>query len=161
MSLKIFFFAFEGRITRRDWWLGMLALWAASAVYSLAVNPEAWFGHVGERIPVTAAEVVFGLAMLIPQTALNLKRLADRGWGEGAAYGFALMVVVMSLLISWGALEPLQAVPVSALDWIARGLFMAMSLFIIVEAGFRRGALDGSNMSSEIPTGAAISSGAP
>ena len=78
-------FAFEGRLRRRDWWLGHLAILVVSYLVWLAA---------ARLNDTTTAELVtehraslFGiglyLAFLWPQLALDVKRLHDRdrtGW---------------------------------------------------------------------------------
>jgi uncharacterized membrane protein YhaH (DUF805 family) len=83
-------FKMEGRIGRRDWWIGSVA----SFVVAMA------FYFVAMRIMGQSERVagVMGLVFIYPSLALMLKRFADLDWPRWPAYAFAAVVAVLQVL---------------------------------------------------------------
>ena len=71
---KMLFLSFEGRITRRTFWFGTLAIVAGSAALSLV-------GSILGAIfaPLAFIPMVLSLALLYPAAAVSAKRWHDRG----------------------------------------------------------------------------------
>ena len=161
--------SFEGRIRRRDFWLGLLALIVLNAALAFLVVPPlmlALGATVGYWLSVL---LVYGVSLFV-YAALATKRLHDRGkpavpWVP-IFLGVPLVVTVAQLLgigfellavpagETGGALNarPIPdsggmveiARPEGVLGLLLTGAAIVVSLWALVELGFRRGT-DGPN----------------
>lgn len=137
MGWKRLYFGFDGRIGRRQWWLAMLSLVAASLVLSFLANPLAWFSETIARKGPNLAETLFSIALLIPETAVTVKRFNDRDWPQWLPYGYAL-VFLISTLFDHHRLIPIASSPTAPqMAFIAS--LSAIVLIIIIDNGFLRG----------------------
>ena len=93
MSTVAFFLATDGRLRRRDVWVGALALGVAAALAVIVLLP--WLGGRFTSLAVNAA-------LLWPVIGLGAKRLRDRGrnpWPWLALYiGPAVLLTVLEHL---------------------------------------------------------------
>lgn len=110
MTLRSMFFSFRGRVRRRDYWLGMLAvaLLVAGIPGTLALilqkpltegggdTGAGWASMFG----ILTAWAAAGLIALWPQAALAVKRAHDRG--RGGVFILLLLVPVLNL---WPLIE--------------------------------------------------------
>ncbi len=93
MDWKYLYTNFEGRIARKDWWIGILIIF----VVSLALS-----ALLGDRGLV---QFVILIVLIIPSLALHIKRFHDRGkpgWWVLVflipLIGFIWMIVEMGVL---------------------------------------------------------------
>ncbi len=147
MDFRHLFTAFDGRINRGRFWLGVLILIAVGIVLSLViVTPLA---GVGPRAAAFGSFVI-GLAMLYPALAVGVKRFHDRG-----KPGWLMAIVVAPGLISqlgdvlgitttthtFG--DEVIAVP-NTFGWILIAISLGVAIWALVELGIRKGT-DGPN----------------
>lgn len=131
MWLSWLLFSLRGRIRRRDWWVGVLAL---NLLY--IVGTAVLVGRAGGELPAdepSAAETALSLLLVWPAVAMGVKREHDRdrsGWMAVLFSGLAPALFVVS--------QGVAGTP----DWllIATGLLalagLAWSVFAL---GFRDG----------------------
>lgn len=98
MTISDYFFSFRGRISRKEYWIGMLALIALSMGMSMAVDPGALTTEKGVVRPPSFAGTVWNLALVWPSTAIAVKRFNDRDWPWwiGIALGAAMAMLVIA-----------------------------------------------------------------
>ncbi len=130
MRMTQLLFDDEGRITRRQWWIGTLVLLAAQLAAETAATR--WLAPLGLDRP---ALLFVSLALLIPFHAVNAKRFRALGrspdlalWGGGLAglsilcgaflrwpqldlaLGLGLCIVILWYIVDLGILEHVQPV---------------------------------------------------
>ena len=95
MSTVAFFLATDGRLRRRDVWVGMLALGVAAALAVLVLLP--WLGPRATSLLVNAA-------LLWPVVGLGAKRLRDRGRNPWPWLALYLGPAVLLTLLEHGGI---------------------------------------------------------
>ena len=126
--------SFKGRISRARWWIGFVITLIASVAGTVLFNPQAIFG---EGVPPPNwPDTLWQLALLIPGTAITVKRFNDRDWPWWPGYALAAFAALIYLLPHAGfAIDP-------DADWTGAILFWAFFLILIaafVDNGFLRG----------------------
>ena len=132
MDWKTLFFGFDGRIGRRTWWLASIFLFSSATALTLLVNPKRWLGA-----PPNPADTLISLAMIIPETAVSVKRFNDRGWPQWLPYGFAVIIVLLTLLLHFQLI--LERDPMTLADAVIVISVVGMVLAIIIDNGLLRG----------------------
>lgn len=130
------YFGFDGRIGRRTWWLGTLGLIAASIAGTAVIDPR-MFTHMGP-LPHLASwsDTIWQLALLIPGTALMVKRFNDRDrpYWLGYAYGSAGAVLTVTPHLNAAMLESMGFGGTFLLS-----VFALAYLFALIDNGLMRG----------------------
>jgi uncharacterized membrane protein YhaH (DUF805 family) len=125
---------FRGRINRARWWLGFVITLIASVAGTILFNPQAIFG---EGVPPPNwPDTIWQLALLIPGTAITVKRFNDRDWPWWLGYAFGAFGALIYILPHAGLLIDPDG------DWpgaIAFWLFFAALIAAFVDNGFLRG----------------------
>lgn len=137
MTWMHLFFGFDGRIGRQQWWLAMLPLLLVSLCASFLANPMSWFSDLVAQRGPNLAETLFSLALLIPETAVTVKRFNDRNWPQGLAYGYAT-VFLLYIILDHYRLVLASQVP-SIVEFGFASSVAAIMLVIIFDNGFLRG----------------------
>ena len=135
MALRQLFTSFDGRIGRREFWLGICLLAVAQAVNYLLVSIADAF--VPERIYLGWSLIIWFLIGLWPALAIFAKRWHDRNksawWNLIAPPVVVPVAIIIALILRLGNNE-------SALVWL---LFLIVfggpPIWLIVELGFLRG----------------------
>lgn len=148
MTWKDLFFGFDGRISRRQWWTAMIPLLLTNALVSFVANPMSWFsGMIAMRGP-NLAETLFNIALLIPETAIMVKRFNDRDWPQWLPYGYAavfLFYIVLNhnrMILAGHAPTMFEFAVVSSL--------VSIMFLVVIDNGFLRGT-DGPNRYGQDP----------
>ena len=137
MTWKSIFFDFDGRISRQQWWLSMIAILFASLALSFLANPMSWYLEDQSRSGPNIAETLFSIAFLIPETAITVKRFNDRDWPQWLPYTYAMAYLCFILLDHHGLL--FASGRPAILDMVLVGLFAAMVFIVIIDNGLLRG----------------------
>jgi uncharacterized membrane protein YhaH (DUF805 family) len=149
MNLANLFFSFEGRIGRRDFWLGALILGVADAAVGWLFGVPLWPQddvdfHV--RLIEAAVDVVF----TYPTIALAVKRLHDRN--QPTRYAWVLVAAIAAGISAslLGLFD--DRTETSLFGWVVAAFVVVVSLGFLVELGFRRGTV-GDNRHGPDPLG--------
>ncbi len=137
-DLQDLFLTFDGRLTRRDYWLGYLAV--VGVLVIVGAGPVRLFGP-GEGAVIWITVVSFICA--VAGTALSMKRLHDR---DKSGWWVVLFYIVPGLMSDLAARFMANSAGVSVLLIIAA----ALSFWGLAEMGFRRGTV-GKNRYGEDP----------
>lgn len=153
------FTSFEGRISRKSFWFGLLVIIALSIVVSWALLPLALSGGIGIQLLLFA----LSFALLYPMVAVAVKRLHDR---NKAAVPWAIIFFAPGVLanflstfkIGYSTIELVgQQIPVpGTAAYIVLLLAMVAGLWMLIELGFLRGT-KGTNQYGEDPLAANMS----
>jgi uncharacterized membrane protein YhaH (DUF805 family) len=124
---KYLFTSLEGRISRKPFWLGSLAILFGSAIVQLIV-----LNFAGEIL-----SLLVGLALLYPSFAVAVKRAHDRNrptWVIALFYAVILAIVVAPLAgWDYGGGEP-------SVGFLAAGsVFLIAAIALTIDLGFLRG----------------------
>lgn len=131
--------SFRGRISRKQWWIGLLIYAVLNIGGGMVLNPEYFFAE--DIPPANVPDTLWQLFLLVPLTAITAKRGNDRNWPSWlapafvAANVFNLVAPYLGFQIGYGA---------SGID---RVLFFVLAIFLLilfVDNGFMRGT-DGPN----------------
>lgn len=127
MNWIALFTSFEGRIGRKQFWIGMIALGVIEAIATL-LQPD-------ERIAA-----VIDLVILYPEFAVCAKRGHDRNIPTWVVGAFFALSVLLDLLILAGMARPADST--GANPYLTFLLILPMSIFaliLLIDLGFRRG----------------------
>ncbi|MGY6410721.1 MAG: DUF805 domain-containing protein [Alkalilacustris sp.] len=137
-----FFTSFDGRINRRQWWIGVVSLFVVLVLLGIAVG---WL--FGDGLIGRVLMLAISLGALWPVAALATRRLHDRGqamlpkvalfYGPGAVFS-----VLNSLNIGFRPMQlPDGTVTLMPRLWVSLiGLVsLAALIWALVELGFREG----------------------
>ncbi|MEA2904033.1 MAG: hypothetical protein QOI12_1420 [Alphaproteobacteria bacterium] len=131
--------SFEGRISRKRYWIGIIVLMIAMIVLTVVIAYPAGLSLLeesrGQRLLSFALQLVF----LYPSAALMVKRLHDRN-RPGA---FALLLLVPFVTVGLTDLYGItgNALSPNAYDVILTGILLIVSIWFLVELGFLRGTI--------------------
>lgn len=131
--------SFTGRIGRRGFWLGMLALLGAGAAAKVSVTPDllsddpfaALLSNLGRMGP---QEVAIYLALLMPAMALVVKRLHDRNKSGLYAALFWAPALVKAITALSPSLDGAAAQVLWGIDWLTAWIG-AVGIWFFIELG--------------------------
>jgi uncharacterized membrane protein YhaH (DUF805 family) len=129
------FFSFGGRITRKSWWLGFVVLTVAGLAGSYVLDPQAYQFNIDVRTP-SWPDTIWQLALVIPGTAITVKRFNDRNWPNWLGYLYAVAGVGLTLASHYGLLDKSEPGTSEILVILGSVVFL---LFAFVDNGFMRG----------------------
>jgi len=121
MDWKYLFTDLDGRINRRSYWMGafsLIVVWLAALAFGYAMGGE-------------ALAIIFGLVLLYPFFAVNVKRAHDRGrptWLIVIFFGLLLIASVLQLL-GLGQTDDGPTTPYV----IVGALWLVLALYLFVE----------------------------
>lgn len=135
------FTSFDGRISRKGFWLGFLAMVAVSLVATLG-----WISIPLNGIVATLAQIILSAAVTYFWSAVLVKRLHDRGksavpWAVIFVAPGVLMQIMSIFKIGYSAMEMagtqimVPGIGVTVVMWGA----VAVGLWMIIELGFLKG----------------------
>jgi len=147
MDFKYLFTSFDGRIARREFWLGILVLIIASFALIFVLGIV-----LGFLFPMTLLSVIGTLIILYPAMALNIKRLHDRNKGANPwafiFFGPGILVQFMQITgIGFTAIDVggvMASYPSNGLVTFLTIVVGIIGLWALVELGFLKGT-DGDN----------------
>jgi uncharacterized membrane protein YhaH (DUF805 family) len=135
-DLKELFFGFSGRISRKSWWLGTVVVAVGSVVGTLLIDPGVLdFQRLGPRIP-NWSDTIWQLALVIPGTALMVKRFNDRDRPYWLGYAYGIAGALITAGPHFGLFGPERTSTVGA----AFAIILALAFLIaFIDNGFLRG----------------------
>ena len=137
MTLSDYFLSPQGRISRQEYWLGVLALMAATVVGAAVFDFDVLISQGGKVSPPSLGSTVWSLLFAWPSTAVSIKRFNDRDWPSwtGYALGAGMSAFVVANYYGY-LLDPDVMDPVEKLIMVAAAIGF---LWALVENGFQRG----------------------
>jgi uncharacterized membrane protein YhaH (DUF805 family) len=136
-SFLSLFFSFSGRVNRARWWIGTSILFVASVCGTLLLDPTV-LNIDKELAPVPDwKDTAFQVALVIPGTALTVKRFNDRDRPYWLGFVFGGFGALLTLAPHFGLLIPGQhwSIPELAAIFVLAPAF----LFAFVDNGLLRG----------------------
>lgn len=137
MTLTDFFLSPHGRISRQEYWLGLLALMALTVVGATVFGFDGMTSQNGKvRLP-SLASTVWSLLFAWPSAAISIKRFNDRDWSSWIGYALGASMAAFVVANYYGyLLDPDVMDPVEKLVMVAAAIGFLWALF---ENGFQRG----------------------
>lgn len=154
MNLKHLFLSFEGRISRKPYWIALLILIAiqlfgvAVGLFVLGLPLETFLQQDNQTL--TQINLGAGLILLYPSLAITIKRLHDRnrsGWWGTMFYALSVANNILSTTSYAGTAGNLSTSQLALLALLGIG-----GLWLLVELGFLRGTA-GENRFGQDPLG--------
>jgi uncharacterized membrane protein YhaH (DUF805 family) len=107
-SLIDLFFTFNGRISRKAFWVGSLLLAAVSITGTLLIDPNIFDIDLVNLASPTPnwADIVWQLALVVPGMALMVKRFNDRDRPYWLGYAFGAAGAGLTIAPKFGLLIP-------------------------------------------------------
>jgi uncharacterized membrane protein YhaH (DUF805 family) len=130
------FFGFSGRISRSQFWIGLLAI-AAVELAAMRLLGVPFFPEEISPFPVRLRDSAIQLVTLYPTAAVLVKRLHDRDYsGQHAAWfiGLLLAILVTGLFGLTG--DPNN---MNWLDYALGFAILVVGLAFLIDLGLRRG----------------------
>jgi uncharacterized membrane protein YhaH (DUF805 family) len=134
-SLFHLFFGFTGRIPRKSWWPAAAVLFVASIGGSMLLDPQSMQFNIVEPQP-SWPNTLWQLALVIPGTAITVKRFNDRSWPFWLGYLYGVAGVVLTVALHLGILDKSEP---NTGEMIAILVPLAFYLFALIDNGFLRG----------------------
>lgn len=127
--------SYEGRISRKPFWIGNLIVVAIVLVLVIAVAGLTEVDLEARRWKIF--EAVLSLILLYPCMAVAVKRLHDRDRPGIIAACFAVpyLIQVATDLLGFSG----DANKWNTLDYALNGILLAVSIWFLIELGFLRG----------------------
>jgi uncharacterized membrane protein YhaH (DUF805 family) len=125
---------FRGRISRKQWWIGLVMYALANLAGGFVLNPE--YFTADEIPPANWPDTIWQLACLVPLTAITVKRGNDRNWPWWIGPTFAA-ANVFYLLAPFSGLEFGSGAP--GASGVAFWILAIFALIIFIDNGFARG----------------------
>jgi uncharacterized membrane protein YhaH (DUF805 family) len=132
-------FSFTGRINRAKWWLGLVILGVANIAGGLVINPGLFFADAPP--PPSLPDTLWQMALLVPMTAITVKRFNDTD--RPAWLGFLFLPLGVLLYLGPHLKEWTGSVDATKLLPLLLALFVYF-VFALIDNGFVRGT-DGPN----------------
>lgn len=130
------YFDFDGRIGRRAWWLGTLGLVFASIAGTLAIDPRVFDLHgIAPRLP-SWPDTIWQLALVIPGTALMVKRFNDRDRPYWLGYAYGMLGAILTVAPHFGFFI---AEHMDGASTVPLMVFVLAYVFALIDNGFLRG----------------------
>jgi uncharacterized membrane protein YhaH (DUF805 family) len=151
MDFGYLYTSFEGRINRKSYWIGLLALIIVMMVVMFGALFLVGGSIVANDFQTRMITFVLQLAFLYPSAALMVKRLHDRN-RPGYFAAFLLVPVVIKAVTD---LMGMTGSPVdqNALDYLLNIIIFVVSIWFFIELGCLRGTV-GPNQYGPDPLGA-------
>lgn len=149
MRLAELLLSFKGRAGRLSWWTGLLIVGLVSVAGSLILDPGIWLNEPRRAPSLLLA--LWNMALVVPMTAVAVKRFNDRDWPHCLGYAMGAL--------GWGLIMAEQAgfmVEPEKATSLERGVFWSVVLVFlaaIADNGFLRGT-PGPNRNGPDPLGA-------
>lgn len=142
MTLSDYFLSPQGRISRQEYWLGMLGLMAVTIAGAALIDAEGLRRANGEVRPPSFEATVWSLLFAWPSTVVAVKRFNDRDWPSwlGYALGAGMTAFVIANYFGY-LLDPERMNPGEKLVMVTAAVSFLWAFF---ENGFQRGT-DGPN----------------
>jgi len=125
---------FSGRISRKPWWIGLLIYAALNIGGGMVLNPDYFFAE--DIPPANVPDTLWQLFLLVPLTAITVKRGNDRNWPSWLAPAFVAANV-------FNLVAPFLGFEIGAnATGVDRVLFWVLAVFLLilfVDNGFMRG----------------------
>lgn len=137
MTLTDFFLSPNGRISRQEYWLGMLALMALTMMGVALFDPEGFTRDGGQVRAPSFEATAWSLVFAWPSTAVSIKRFNDRDWPGWVGYALGAGMVVFVVANYFGYL--LDADRMSVLEKLVMVVAAVGFLWSLIENGFQRG----------------------
>lgn len=135
MSLLHFFLGFTGRITRQQFWLGLLALMLIAIVAVSLIDPDAM--RAGTISQPSLALAAWDLFVCWPNAAIVIKRFNDRDHPPWIGQLLALLLVVLVLGNHAGYMRDVTDMMLGEKIFFS-GLLLFF-IWVLVDAGFLPG----------------------
>lgn len=138
MSLLAYFLSPLGRITRQEYWLGMLVLMTITVPVSMLLDPAAFTASASDKVTApTFAGTVWNLILTWPSAAISIKRFNDRDWPHWLGYLLGVLMAALVLANYHGMLlDPDRMNPIEKLALV---VFVVAFIWALIENGFQRG----------------------
>ncbi len=150
MTLQDYFLSPHGRVSRQEYWLGMVALMAVTWLGASMLDPQGLAGSGGKIRPPSLAGTLWSLLFAWPTTVVSIKRFNDRGWPWWLGYALGAGMTVFVIANYFGLLlDPDRMAPGERLLMVS---FAIAFLWALVENGFQRGT-SGPNRYGDDPLG--------
>lgn len=129
---------FHGRITRLPWWIGVILIVCANLIGGALLNPEF---YTAEEPPPNWPDTLWQIALLVPATAISVKRFHDINWPTWVGWLYGAVSLLFYIPPHFDMpINPQAPAPGAAIFW----LVVLIQLFVFIVNGFFRGT-DGPN----------------
>ena len=142
MDFRYLYTSFDGRITRKPYWIASLIVLAAAIVLSLVIVTPITMMSPGLGVFVS---LLIWLALLYPVVALGVKRLHDRGKSGQLMAVFLAPGLILQLgdLLGFTAREQMVGgatvyLP-NMLGWLLIVVSLGVAIWALVELGILKG----------------------
>ncbi|MCG8502302.1 MAG: DUF805 domain-containing protein, partial [Firmicutes bacterium] len=130
------FTTFDGRISRKEWWIGILILTVVSMAGQWIMDPSSFEPSDDPAARPSGTETLWGIIVFVPMFAITLKRLNVRDQPRFLGYLYAVVYVTCLLLFRF---SPADLEHFGTRDWILAYPLLLFSLWLLIDNGFLKG----------------------
>lgn len=137
MKLADYFISPHGRISRQEYWLGMLCLMAITVLGSVLIDPDGFKNTGGQVQAPSFGATIWSLLLAWPSAAIAIKRFNDRDWPEWVGYALGAIMAAFVIANYNGYL-----LDVDRMDPVEKLLMVSVVvgfMWALIENGFQRG----------------------
>ncbi len=130
------FTTFDGRISRRDWWIGILIISAVSMTGQWIMDPSSFELREDPAARPSPVQILWSIIAFIPSLVITFKRLNDRDQPRLLGYLFVVVYVACAILFQ---ISPEDWSHFGTREWAFAFPLLLFSSWIFIDNGFLKG----------------------
>jgi uncharacterized membrane protein YhaH (DUF805 family) len=138
MSLANTLFSFDGRMSRKTYWLSFVGVFVGifCLMFVIELGRTAMTGHIRRVVsPTDLIDTLLAILLIVPCTAITVKRLNDIAWPVWLGYASGASMVLFSVAQYFGFDPLIKLTPVTTVLSGIAIIDMAFSIIIGVKPG--------------------------
>lgn len=130
------FTTFHGRISRKDWWIGIVIIVAVALIGQWVMAPSSLELSDDPDARPSPVEALWSAILFLPTLAITLKRLNDRDQPRPLGYAFAVVYLVSTALFQF---LPADWTHFGTLEWALTLPLLLFSCWVFIDNAFLKG----------------------
>ncbi len=130
------FTTFDGRISRKDWWIGTLVIVAVTFIGQWIMAPSSFEPSDDPAARPSPIQTLLSIIAFVPTLAITFKRLNDRDQPRVLGYLFGVVYVACTVLFQF---MPEDWAHLGRQEWAMALPLLLFSFWILIDNGFLKG----------------------
>ena len=129
--------SFGGRISRKDWWIGLVVIQIISIAGVLTFDPSYFSEEVTPAVKPSLWHTLWEAALFVPTLAITLKRLNDRDHPRLLVCIYVSVALVFIVAFDFGIPDNWENFGIR--EWTLSAPVILFSLWVFIDNGFLKG----------------------